>query len=433
MIRRSIVLGVLVLGSCDRTSHRFDIVDQPEPVPQATVAPEVAPPPPKRDPSGAELPAECTWSTGRNGKGECVQLATRMLPHSQQVQVPEGRFVVGDVPPAYDTSPSREDPRVQWPGQPPRHAEVKSFWMDLHEVSREEYEKCIAGGKCTKPVCEQPDLSDRFPADEAPKLPQTCVTHEQAAAFCAFVGARLPTANEWEFAARGVDARIYPWGNDIRDELAGGLAPRTNLALDTSYFGLRAMGTSAVEWVADPFDPEASLRPFVEGEFRRADGPLRKAEAKRGQSFAVKSGRVGHVQTNPKADAQIGFRCAADLGADVEVLQVPAKPAPIPWVWTVGELTLFGGVAEAVDRDEAAAFCDKLKVDAEGRTWTEWRLPTIAEVLAIAESFRGPGPFWAADGAVVQVKQEPPAKPTWEPEDAKPTEALAARCVHATN
>jgi formylglycine-generating enzyme required for sulfatase activity len=401
-------------------------------VPQAAPAPELKPPPPVVDPSGQQLPSECTRGTGRNGKGECVKLATRILPHGQQVQMPEGFFVMGDIPLAYDTSPTRQTGGVQWPGQPPRDGETKSFWFDLHEVTRESYEKCVADGKCTAPVCDTPELSERFEANVLPALPQTCVTHEQAEAFCKAQDARLPTALEWEYAARGVDGRMYPWGNEMRDEFAGGLAPRVSPALDSSYFGIRALGSSALEWVADAFDPEAALRPFVEGEFRRKDGPLRTAMAKADPAFTVKSSRVGHLQASSKADPQLGFRCAADLGPEVEVLRVPAKRLPIPIVRPVGALVLFGGVVESVDHEEAAAFCKQLKVDAQDRTWTEWRLPTLAEVQAIADSYRGPGPFWAADGAAIQrpVGERPEPTDPWVTKEAEPSEPLAARCVH---
>jgi hypothetical protein len=112
---------------------------------------------------------------------------------------------------------------------------------------------------------------------------------------------------------------------------------------------------------------------------------------------------------------------------------VPAKRPPIPIVRQVGELVLFGGVVESVDHKEAAAFCKKLKLDAMERTWSEWRLPTFAEVQAIADSFRGPGPFWTADGAVIQRPVGTRHVPTdpWVAEEAEPSEPLAARCVHA--
>jgi formylglycine-generating enzyme required for sulfatase activity len=429
----SIVVVALASSGCDRTSHRFDVVDQPEPVPQAVAAPEPKPAPPNVDPSGQEIEVECTRGTGRNGKGVCVKLNTRMLAYGQQVQMPEGRFVIGDIPLAYDTTPTRESGVLQWPGQPPRDADTKSFWIDLHEVSREAYAECVAAGKCTAPMCEPPDIGERFPAEVLPKLPQTCVTHEQADAFCKSHGGRLPSAIEWEYAARGVDARMYPWGNEMRDEYGSGLAPQHSPVVDSSYFGIRGMGTSAVEWTSDVFDAEAALRPFVEGEFRRDNGPYRKTNAKSEPAFVVKNGRVGHLQAGVGFDPLRGFRCAADLGPDVEVLRVPAKRPAIPTMRIVGELALFGGVVEAVDRDEAATFCKLLKIDAEDKAWTEWRLPTTAEVQAIAEFFRGPGPFWTADGAVVQQKQEALRGPKdpWVVEEADASEPLAARCVHA--
>jgi hypothetical protein len=128
----------------------------------------------------------------------------------------------------------------------------------------------------------------------------------------------------------------------------------------------------------------------------------------------------------------LGFRCAADLGGDVEVLRVPAKRPALPIARQVGQLWLFGGVAESVDRSEAAEFCKLLKVEAFDRTFTEWRLPTLAEVQAVADSFRGPGPFWTEDGAAVQkpVADRPAPTDPWEAETADPSEPLAARCVH---
>ena len=51
-------------------------------------------------------------------------------------------------------------------------------------------------------------LADPLLADH----PATDVTYDEAAAFCAWAGGRLPTGDEWEAAARGDDGRAWPWG-----------------------------------------------------------------------------------------------------------------------------------------------------------------------------------------------------------------------------
>jgi formylglycine-generating enzyme required for sulfatase activity len=420
---------VLTVPSCDGpTSHEYDFVDTPQAIPAKI------PEPPRPEESAAEPdptnPSDCGRGTGRNAKGECEQLHTRELEHVQQVQLPAGRFVMGDIPRSYATEIGRHDPRERWSGQPPRYADAPAFWIDLHEVTRGAYAKCVETGKCTPAVCpDGTDPVEKFSAEAAALVPQTCVGHEQAQAFCEATGGRLPTEVEWEYAARGPDARLYPWGDDLRDEYTAMLMPINATMGDVSYFGLRGMGTNSIEWVADAYAIDTGLADFVREPFRRADGPLRRAEATRGQRFVMKGGKAGARRDATGADRRLGFRCVDDLGPDEVALQVPAEPVAIPLLRDAGNgLQVFGGVAEAVDRREAEKFCSVLRVELTGQTYEGWRLPTLAEIQGIQQAFRGPGPFWAADGAVVQKGKGAPEEP-WELDEAADGDALAARCV----
>lgn len=462
--------------ACERPSGAYDLADRPEAPPVAIG--EVAAAPAdggKRsstmDPEEAAL---CGRGTGRNPDGDCVGLGLLELEHVQRVQIPAGDFVMGHIPARYDAAPSREAPAVRWSGQPPRYVRADSFWIDLHEVSRAAYEECVGAGACTPATCPEgeEDPVAAVTAKMAAAYPQTCVTHEQAAAYCAFAGGRLPTEAEWEHAARGPDARFYPWGNEILDELRPGLYPVGRVREDMSYFGILGMGSNATEWVADRYDPDAGLRPFLGGEFRDPAGPSARAreawerrlacgdppasgcdssEASR-ERFVLKvslagarRGARGRLPAHPpEAELEgwaelaqhpaLGFRCAADLlpGRDT-ALTVPAATATIPFTRSEGALEIFGGVAEAVSQAEARRFCELLAVPGPDPSSprTGWRLPTHAEVVAIAASFRGPGPFWAEDGAVAQEDgtSNPGADAPWVTIDAAADEALAARCV----
>jgi formylglycine-generating enzyme required for sulfatase activity len=96
---------------------------------------------------------------------------------------------------------------------------VRPFWLDLTEVTTEDYERCVAEGGCT-PADPKSVVTDyqRFCNSGDPRRgrdPINCVDWFQANSYCGWLGKRLPTEEEWEFAARGGPLqRAYPWGND---------------------------------------------------------------------------------------------------------------------------------------------------------------------------------------------------------------------------
>jgi len=104
--------------------------------------------------------------------------------------------------------------------------------------------------------------------------PITCISHEDADAYCRYVHKRLPTRDEWEFAARGVDRRRFPWGDTYsRAGLASGeLLPINGQSrmmpqsvgthpLDTSPFGATDMYGGIREWTATAAPPPPDSPP----------------------------------------------------------------------------------------------------------------------------------------------------------------------------
>jgi len=87
--------------------------------------------------------------------------------------------------------------------------------------------------------------------------PVTCVSWHDAVAFCAWAGVRLPSEAQWERAARGLDARSYPWGNEapdvtrcnynwnVKDTTAVGQYPK-----GASAEGLLDMAGNVLEWTS---------------------------------------------------------------------------------------------------------------------------------------------------------------------------------------
>jgi formylglycine-generating enzyme required for sulfatase activity len=97
---------------------------------------------------------------------------------------------------------------------PPRtNVVVSSFWIDSSEVTVGHFRECVELAACTRPDTGG-DCNFSTDREDREQHPVNCVDHAQARDFCYWAAKRLPTEEEWEFAARGPGAspRTFPWG-----------------------------------------------------------------------------------------------------------------------------------------------------------------------------------------------------------------------------
>ncbi|WP_420631222.1 formylglycine-generating enzyme family protein [Candidatus Leptofilum sp.] len=195
----------------------------------------------------------------------------------EMVLIPAGTFPMGA---AEDDFSASSDERPQ------HEVTLPQFYIDRYEVTVEQYAaflnrigayaRACEGVDCAWPqelagytsYLSQQDIGDGsvqfFAVTGFANYPINHVSWFGAQLYCESVGARLPTEAEWEYAARGTDGRIYPWGNNIPDPLGDlavfqsdsyeNLKPVDALPNGASPFGIYGMAGSLWEWTGDWYD-----------------------------------------------------------------------------------------------------------------------------------------------------------------------------------
>ena len=168
-------------------------------------------------------------------------------PVLDMVKVPSGSFLMGEQASA---------PTSVWP----------AFEIGRTEVTVAEFGKCVQAGACQgSSTVDWTGITDRERATLSELCnwgksardthPMNCVDAAQATAFCEWAGGRLPTEAEWEYAARGADDRVFPWGKDApgsnlcwkRGDSRAGTCPVASHPEGKSPFGLEDMAGNVWE------------------------------------------------------------------------------------------------------------------------------------------------------------------------------------------
>ena len=243
-------------------------------------------------------------------------VAFGQTPMVEMVTVPAGPFTMG-------SNDGPEDER------PAHEVTLRTYSIDRFPVTNTQYADFL-NTHGPSPAAHLYDFDDpdarvhrrgsRFEADAGHENhPVSEAPWSGAVAYCKWRGKRLPTEAEWEKAARGTDARRFPWGNDLPDRSRAKYAakwmetaPVDAFPAGASPYGVQQMAGNTWQWVSSAYRPY----PYRADDGREdpRPGPVRGTRGGGHTSPAsalTTTQRGRNVSRIPDAGHHdIGFRCA---------------------------------------------------------------------------------------------------------------------------
>ena len=233
------------------------------------------------------------------------------------IKIPAGEFVMGSSAEEVKYVRERYGKRDMYKNHPfdeeiPKHKVfVKTFLIDAHEITNREYAAFVHATGHTPPTTWTGGHHD----SKKDNHPVTFVTSEDAEAYAKWAGKRLPTAEEWEKAARGPDGRVYPWGDTFdpykaataesdMHAISGAMCDLTSATRimtaegDVSPYGVRDMAGNVREWTStpSPADPKMAM-------IKGASWVDLSVNARAAHKEYIPKAGYGHI---------VGFRCVKD-------------------------------------------------------------------------------------------------------------------------
>lgn len=205
---------------------------------------------------------------------------------------------------------------------------TRDFEIYAWPVTNGEYEACVDAGHCTAPAAGAASHGYGSGAGNDPDRPVVAVNWQQASDFCAWVGGRLPTEAEWEYAARSGTETRFPWGDTLDCDDAN-YTTSTNWSWDTepgafqcegatlpgrSYaanaWGLFDVVGQVAEWVRDWYQMDYYMESPTHDPQGPASGSLR-VRRNADWSSGAWHVRVAHrLGVDPSSQwVSTGFRC----------------------------------------------------------------------------------------------------------------------------
>lgn len=260
-----------------------------------------------RDANGNVLESVTVVQSVRGGVDPVVNGTVTVSEIGSMVSMPEGTFIMGDDGGQVDERPQRA-------------VSLSAYEIDQYEITVRQYKDFVTESQHqTSAEADGKPITATWRLDDEPARwdhPVRYVSWWDADSYCRWLGKRLPTEAEWEYAARGSDLRRYPWGSDFDSQRVpqGDTAPVGFYTNGASPFGLYDMSGNVWEWTEDWYDPTAYAASGVRDP--RAE-KVTDQKAIRGGGYNSSpddqrvTRRIRNFPTTYHAD--VGFRCVKGI------------------------------------------------------------------------------------------------------------------------